>query len=115
VKWFGDPWPSDELRASVCESPNDRVGTPEGEPCLWCDEPIAENDRGVILPVGDLDSDGRFFTTIRPCHIECNVRSVVGSLDHLTGHCSCSGKEPVSGLSSREDALAVWDWVQSHG
>jgi len=116
VKWFGDPWPTDELRASVCESPNDRVGTPEGERCLWCEEPIAENDRGIIMPCIVLGLDGNPKSELRPCHVECNVRQVVGSMNHINGNCLCTGQaEAASTLSVREDALAVWDWVQSHG
>jgi hypothetical protein len=64
MTWFGKPWPSDRLRALVCEDENERAPTPIGasscrwrrgpglfspQPatCLWCGEPIIEDDRGA--------------------------------------------------------------------
>lgn len=44
MKWFGQNW-----GAPICTNPH--VGTPVGTECYLCrDKPIAEGDRGVVLP-----------------------------------------------------------------
>lgn len=50
MKWFGDPWPSAEYRAPVCEDDADRVPVPVGGSCAYCDKPISERDRGIVIP-----------------------------------------------------------------
>jgi len=44
MKWFGESW-----GAPVCE-PEEHIETPVGEPCGYCDEPIAEGDIGFRMP-----------------------------------------------------------------
>ena len=44
MRWFGKPW-----GAEACD-PASHVETPVGEICMWCDEPIAEEDRGFLMP-----------------------------------------------------------------
>jgi hypothetical protein len=49
-------------------------------------------------------------------HKECMLREVLGPLAHLQGRCSCQGgSTETPGLTRRQDALAVWDWVAQHG
>lgn len=54
--------------------------------CDWCDEPIVEGDRYQrIRHVGTPGKDWAYF------HFECLMRSIVGSVAHQTGRCSCYG------------------------
>jgi hypothetical protein len=114
-KWFGEPWPSAELPSPVCSNPADRVQTPVGESCLHCGEEIASGDRGVVIPYVDWDVGP--VTRTSPVHIECHLRSVLGGPGHLLGLCSCGGGgcDPDMGMTPREAALRVWDWVQDEG
>lgn len=103
-RWFGDPWPSDELRAPVCEDDSIRVDTPVGSQCLLCQELIKKGDRGTIT-----------FTS-STTHIECQMRAVLGNHLHVRGECSYTGEcNEKSTLSFREEALEVWAWTQQHG
>lgn len=47
--WFGEPWPSAELRAPVCEYESDHVRTPVGQSCLFCEQSIILGDRGIVV------------------------------------------------------------------
>lgn len=101
-RWFGEPWPSADRRAPICDDDAERIAVPVGEPCLWCTEAIAATDRGVTMPY--LSETGAVVVYI---HIECHVRSVVGSIGHLRGECSCYGgtAEDPPGVSRRQAAL----------
>lgn len=48
---------------------------------MWCDELIAEDDAGVILPYVTENA-----TVGMPHHVNCFLRSVVGSVGHQMGH-----------------------------
>jgi hypothetical protein len=71
MRWFGEPWPSAELRAPVCEDDAERMPVPVGSACLHCNELIDENDRGTevgyIGPGGYPSGYG-----IRYVHRECD-------------------------------------------
>lgn len=84
--WFGDPWPSTELRAPVCEDDSRRVDTPIGSDCLLCSEAIAEGDRGLINP--------------HPNHIECLLYNVFHD---------CAIDHPGEGETLRQAALRAWE------
>lgn len=112
--WFGAPWPS-----VICYEEDGRLieemrkPFPVGEACLYCNEVFDEaaGDSGKAIP---------FMGTAAPrvihVHKECALREVVGSLAHLQGHCACQkGSADPSLQTSRQDALAVWEWVQQHG
>jgi hypothetical protein len=63
-------------------------------------------------PLGDhllINQDG----TNMPVHRECMLRTVMGGIGHLTDHAFwCNGQgDPDMGLSFRESALAVDQWV----
>ena len=81
MKWFGEPWPSAELRAPVCEDDADRMPVPVGELCERCRLMIQPTDRGVAIP---------FLTGILALevyhHIRCFLAGVVGDemAEHLT-------------------------------
>jgi hypothetical protein len=73
--------------------------------CMWCEEPIVPGDR---------------YETRGPCaagflyvHRECGARSVLGSVGHLKGKCTCFGgtEDDPPGMTKREAAkaaLALW-------
>lgn len=84
TKWFG--------RGRPPGPDGDEVPVPVGIPCLWCDEPIAPNDCGVTMPhvrEDRLPGHERRWQTDEPWHQECLVRSILGSVGHLEGKCSC--------------------------
>lgn len=120
--WFGPTWPSevcydgDRLREEM------RKPFPAGESCLWCKEPLDEaaGDAGQALPV--------YPTGIGHVHKECMLRQVLGPVAHLERQCTCyitDPDTPVPGpaaarpgeaeMTERQEALAVWAWVQAHG
>lgn len=80
MKWFGQmPF------SPVCgEIP--RVPVPIDDACGYCDEPIAVDDDGYLVP--HLTATGMCEL---PWHAECQFRSLVGGLNHLRGSCTCCG------------------------
>lgn len=104
MTWFGEPWPSPAERAPVCEDDAQRVPTPIDMQCASCEELIGENDRGTLFANGE------------PCHAECGLRDVLGGAGHLaTEPHRPGGCDPDGGLSRRESALLVWEWVDRMG
>lgn len=97
VSWFGESW------GAPCCDPADHARTPVGEACAFCEEPIADGDRG--------------FATGLPTHLECTLRSVLGSVAHIEGRCSCfGGDDDDEELSARESAYAaVAAFERRHG
>jgi hypothetical protein len=113
--WFGTPWMS-----YVCYDTHGRLLTevrkqvPVGELCVHCEEKIAEDDSGKATPY--VRGDGT--TETRHVHKECLMRMAVGSMAHLLKRCSCFGgeaPEDQTGMTLRQEALAVWEWVEEHG
>ena len=49
VRWFGDPWPSDDLRAPVCEDDEYHFDVPVGYRCFHCEQEIGPDDQGIIM------------------------------------------------------------------
>jgi hypothetical protein len=108
--WFGEPWPSAEERAPVCEDDAQRVETPVGSDCLFCDDQVAEGDRGT-LTMALIPGPGGPRWSLEPVHAECGLRNVLGGAGHLAGmHPDCDG-----GLSRRVSALLVAEWVDEMG
>lgn len=109
--WFGEPWPS-----GICYAPDgnvlhhNRIPTPVGEPCIDCGEAIEYGDQGKAMPY--LGKEPRIGYT----HRECLLRNVVGPISHLRGECDGTGTcSHDSGMTMRQEALAVWDWVRTNG
>lgn len=73
--------------------------------CFRCGEPVTHEDRCVLEVV--IPAEGP--PTERPSHWECQARSVLGSVGHIQGRCSCFGgtEEDPPGLTKREAALAA--------
>jgi len=80
MKWFGNPWPSEELRAAVCEDDSQRIPVPVGEECTLCTQEIMQDDRGVALGHLRLDDHDPHLTVVeqRYAHVDCLVRNVGG-------------------------------------
>ena len=106
MQWFGKSW-----GAAICE-PAEHIATPIGKQCAWCDEVFVGGEQGVRIPAlgaaGDEGADH---------HLDCFLRSVIGSLAHLQHECSCfvpgaTCTDPPE-LSKREAAqAAVRYWRQ---
>jgi hypothetical protein len=95
--WFGKHW-----GAAICDDTPHAV-TPTGEPCGHCGEPIAANDDGVLVPT--LGEAHRI-----AFHYECNLRTMVGGVNHQLHRCTCcGGSEPPDppALSVRDAARAA--------
>jgi hypothetical protein len=104
-KLFGPAWEGSPI---ANEAP--RVATPVGEKCIWCDEPIAEGDSGIVLPY-IRHGKGTWVAQ----HHECELRQMFGSVGHQMCRCSCYGGEeedPV-GMSRREAAKAAVELMTS--
>lgn len=84
----------------------ERTDVPAGQLCTWCGEAIGETDAGVIIPrviIGDADFDGvrALHEALHddetvvgiPWHLECMMRSTLGSVAHQERRCSCFQKE----------------------
>lgn len=91
-----------------------QIVTPVGERCLFCSELIEPGDRGVLrLCAGVVD--GKTVTDTGPAHMECDLRSMMGNVDHLEGRCICN-ENAVSGgpaTTFREEAREVLVWFEN--
>lgn len=84
-----------------------QTATPVGQMCVLCREPVADGDIGTINGVDQV------------AHYECSMRSVIGSVGHQMGRCSCFGgtEEDPEGLTRRQAAIAaarLWDERHSY-
>jgi hypothetical protein len=95
TQFFGQRWDAPRVDGAA------QVDTPAGEPCLHCDEPIADGDRGLLMPVRSTDR-----VEIRPVHLECDLRS---TLSHWMRQCRCF--VPDRGL--RDEARATLEAVNA--
>lgn len=99
--YFGDPWPS-----NIC-AVLERGPTPVGVPCLLCDEPIVEGDRGSWVGMMSVVEDDHQ-PGWGPVHRECIYMNVTASPGHFLGECSCTGGRRIHYSSYR--AAALWCW-----
>src|SRR5207247_10935661 len=80
--------------------------TPSNASCTWCGEPILPGEDGIE------DQDGR-------CeHIECFIRSIVGSVAHQKHRCPCYGgsdDHEEKGMTKRAAARAAFGNWQRWG
>lgn len=108
--WFGVAWPSPDNPAPVCEDEADRWDhPPEGEECFLCEEEIAFDQSGVVMPVWKAEQGG---SLLGYAHKECQIRAVLGNHLHVRGLCSYVGEcNERSQLSYRDEALKVWEYV----
>lgn len=97
-----------------------QVDTPVGELCALCDEAIERGDIGTVMSIINMGPDGKPVAARRPVHHECSMRSVIGSVAHIEGTCSCNipgsseGDDP--NLTKRQAAIAaVRAWEARRG
>jgi hypothetical protein len=62
------------------------VKAPVGMKCSFCDDPIYEDEFGVIMPCVGTEK-----VYIVAYHKECNLRLIVGSVSHQRKQCMCYG------------------------
>lgn len=107
VQYFGESWDVPMLEGAA------QVPTPVGEPCGYCDEEVAEGEQGIMRTyVGAHTSEWR------PIHRECDLRAVVGGVNHLKGTCTCHGgsEDPdPSWCNRRQAALLVYAEMVKRG
>jgi len=95
----------------------ERADTPAGAVCEYCKEQILEGESGYLMNVLGLAGPG-----IVPCHVECFLRQIVGSVSHQLHTCSCygghRGRHDPEGMTKRQAALAavkVWNQLNGPG
>lgn len=110
MHWFGTAWPAPGWPAAVCEDERMRVPVPVGEICLYCGEAVSPDDSGIMSGYVEVLPTGEWVSSIRPQHVECFVRAVMGPMAHLEGRCLCNGgtDHDTPGLSVREEARLVF-------
>lgn len=98
--YFGTRW------GNAVDNPSLMVSAPIGMVCSHCDELIEAGDSGMWQAHIELD---RPHAVGRPVHRECVIRSIVGSVGHQEGRCSCFGgtEEDPPGMTKREAARAA--------
>lgn len=105
MQFFGDRWDAPAFDDAV------EVERPVGAQCLFCPDVIGPEDSGIVTPY----IDGRGKRSDSPIHLECHLRSVLGSVAHLEGRCSCvTGRraDDRTSLTHREEGLLVMQWVR---
>ncbi len=95
LQWFGPNWGA-QVNTDCPECP-----VPLGEKCIYCEEGFEATDPGVRTCDGS------------PFHRDCFTRTIVGSLGHLQGTCSCYGgnTEDPPGVSRREAARQAAEYA----
>jgi hypothetical protein len=79
VKFFGVRYASSAYTEAEC------VEAPVGACCARCEEPIEKGDDGWLIP--SLGAQGE--PSELPYHRACHLRSIIGSVAHQRGRCSC--------------------------
>lgn len=84
---------------------------PMNLPCIYCGELVGFQDS-----VGQPIMNGVTGHWSYP-HRECTLREVMGGIGHLRDHAywCLERHDPDGGLSRRESARLVWQWVTLHG
>jgi hypothetical protein len=101
VKFFGVRY------ASAAYQEAERVDPPVGASCARCEEPIVSHDDGWVVPYLGAQGD----PSELPYHRACHLRSIIGSVAHQQGRCSCfvpeSTEEDDPTLTVRQAAEAA--------
>jgi hypothetical protein len=86
VRWFGEPWPSADERAPICDDDAYRIDAPDVL-CISCDEQVVPGDRGVVTWAGEGVGDERHALEIDTgpltyravaYHVDCWFEGVMG-------------------------------------
>jgi hypothetical protein len=86
-----------------------------GEKCLLCEQAVVEGESGVLL--GFIDAEGQ--GGVAPQHIECFLRSLMGSVAHLERRCTCYGgtvpEQDRHSRNYRSQARETMEWILRNG
>ena len=107
MRWFNQGGPFAPICDDVPQAP-----IPVGAACEGCGEPIAEADAGFLIPL-----IGATTIVEKPWHEECQLRAIVGGVNHQRGDCTCcGGTQPPDppAMSRREAAFAAVIWFGQH-
>lgn len=85
----------------------------------WEEAPDLGIGPGVCILCGEMVTweEAAFYMSARPAHPECGTRMALGGIGHLEDHqhwCLEVG-DPNAGLSYRESARRVEQWLRDHG
>lgn len=111
MRWFGRPWDAPAWEDMPEE---DRINV-YGMDCGMCGEKIEQGDSGVTMPfverapISAISAPQEWISENRPIHVECHLRSSLGSVEHLDSKCTCHEDGVYSSLSYREQAKLVFD------
>jgi len=122
IHFFGEKWDIPRLDLE----PHRRVvqqPTPVGRPCMYCQEPVVEGERGLFRtaevkadentdPALLVPGNPEYAVAVLPVHAECDIREMLGGIDHLERRCLCCtgvSADPYPG-TKRDEARACWDW-----
>jgi len=104
--YFGQRWDAPTLDGRTRQ-----IDPPAGEKCLHCSEPIEASDRGLLRLAIREDVNGKSVGAMEPTHLECDLRSALGNVTHMSGaghHVGDCQDEPGT---MREQGLAVLDYI----
>lgn len=103
TQYFGRRWDAPMLDDNVVE-----VSVPVGRACLYCGEPIAAGECG-LMRLAVRGTVGKPTASLEPAHMECDLRTMIGDVAHLEGRCRCSGVTAAEDavLSFRDESRAV--------
>jgi hypothetical protein len=102
IAWFG-PAPFAVACNQLPQQP-----TPIGQLCQWCQEEITSDDCGFMV-----NSMVREKLIKVPVHVECQLRRIVGGINHQLKICRCCGgiNDPdPPGISDRAAAKLAMDY-----
>lgn len=107
IAWFGVKWDA-PMTDEAPEEP-----TPVGDHCMYCSEIIAAGESGITMPYM---RDAHLKPERAPAHIECFLRSIIGSVAHQQHRCSCYGgtEDDSDARSYREQAREAMAWLMEH-
>jgi hypothetical protein len=108
LKFFGTRY------AAPAYAEAEQVEPPVGACCARCDEPIASEDEGWLIPaIGTAGARSEL-----PFHRACYLRGMVGSVAHQQRRCSCfvtgGTAEDDPALSVRAAAQAAEAYFEAH-
>jgi hypothetical protein len=109
IQFFGRHWDAPMLDEGAVQIP-----VPIGASCMHCDELITGADRGLMRALVSYDRTGDLVAASRPAHMECDLRSGLGSIAHLRGECLCSSQaEQFYPGTIRDEARAVLEYLNT--
>lgn len=84
VRFFGEPWPTADERAPICEDDAYRVDAPVGRRCIRCEKRLQASDRGLLtaaspeIPLAWTMLVGGLQQSVCAYHLECFLLETLG-------------------------------------